>query len=192
MVKKYYEVTEDPDKADFALVCIQSPETSGGYNADDRKNGGNGYVPISLQYKKYTASTARETSIAGGDPLEPFTNRSYKGKSIEAINHTDLDLVLETVDKMKGKPVIVSLLLNNPTVVAEFESKVQALLVNFGVQDQALLDIISGKRKPTGRLPLQMPADMLTVEKQFEDVPKDMIPYKDGDGNVYDVGFGLK
>ncbi|HSB93980.1 MAG TPA: glycoside hydrolase family 3 N-terminal domain-containing protein, partial [Flavitalea sp.] len=170
LVKKYYEVTEDPAEADFALVCIQSPQTPGGYNADDRKNGGNGYMPISLQYKKYTASAARETSIAGGDPLESFTNRSYKGKAIEAINHTDLDMVLETVDKMTGKPVIVSLLLNNPTVLAEFEPKVQGILVNFGVQDQALLDIISGKRKPSGKLPLQMPADMLTVEKQFEDV----------------------
>ncbi|MDD2675332.1 MAG: hypothetical protein PHF81_10670, partial [Flavobacterium sp.] len=28
-------------------------------------------------------------------------------------------------------------------------------------------------------------------KKQLEDVPHDMIPYKDADGNVYDFGFGL-
>jgi beta-glucosidase len=32
---------------------------------------------------------------------------------------------------------------------------------------------------------------MSTVEKQFEDVPHDMTPYKDAQGNVYDFGFGL-
>ncbi len=32
---------------------------------------------------------------------------------------------------------------------------------------------------------------MLTVEKQFEDVPFDMTPYKDSIGNTYDFAFGM-
>jgi beta-glucosidase len=36
-----------------------------------------------------------------------------------------------------------------------------------------------------------MPADMLTVEAQFEDVPRDMTAYKDSEGNTYDFAFGL-
>ncbi|MDC6387286.1 hypothetical protein PP182_01230 [Maribacter sp. PR1] len=32
---------------------------------------------------------------------------------------------------------------------------------------------------------------MTTVETQFEDVPRDMIPYTDSEGNVYDFAFGL-
>jgi beta-glucosidase len=36
-----------------------------------------------------------------------------------------------------------------------------------------------------------MPANMQTVEKQFEDVPHDMQCYKDSEGHVYDFGFGL-
>jgi beta-glucosidase len=32
---------------------------------------------------------------------------------------------------------------------------------------------------------------MKTVETQKEDVPRDMIPYVDSDGNVYDFAFGL-
>jgi beta-glucosidase len=36
-----------------------------------------------------------------------------------------------------------------------------------------------------------MPKDMATVERQKEDVPHDMIPYKDRQGNTYDFGFGL-
>ena len=38
---------------------------------------------------------------------------------------------------------------------------------------------------------MQMPADMQTVEKQFEDVPHDMQPFTDSQGNVYDFGYGL-
>jgi beta-glucosidase len=36
-----------------------------------------------------------------------------------------------------------------------------------------------------------MPADMKTVEVQFEDVPRDMRPFVDSDGNTYDFAFGL-
>jgi len=32
---------------------------------------------------------------------------------------------------------------------------------------------------------------MLAVEKQLEDVPRDMDCYTDADGNTYDFGFGL-
>jgi beta-glucosidase len=81
--------------------------------------------------------------------------------------------------------------LSNPAVVAEFESRVDGLLVSFGVQDQALMDILSGTAEPSGLLPLQMPADMQTVETQKEDVPQDMKPYKDSEGNVYDFAYGL-
>ena len=89
------------------LVFINSPASQGGYSAEDAKQGGNGYLPISLQYKAYTAADARATSIAGGDPLEKFTNRTYKNKTSTAINTTDLVMVTDTYAKMKGKPVIV-------------------------------------------------------------------------------------
>ena len=76
-------------------------------------------------------------------------------------------------------------------VFAEFEKEVDAIVGEFGVQVEALLDIVSGKTEPSGLLPLQMPLNMSTVEKQMEDVPHDMIPYTDSSGNVYDFGFGL-
>ncbi|MGB5172511.1 MAG: beta-glucosidase, partial [Eudoraea sp.] len=66
-----------------------------------------------------------------------------------------------------------------------------ALLLHMGVQDQALMEIISGKSEPSGLLPFQMPANMLTVETQFEDVPRDMTAYTDSEGNTYDFAFGL-
>jgi beta-glucosidase len=76
-------------------------------------------------------------------------------------------------------------------IFSEIEKSASAILVHMGVQDQALMEIITGATEPSALLPFQMPADMLTVEAQFEDVPRDMKPYTDSDGNVYDFAFGL-
>ncbi|MBN8575591.1 MAG: glycoside hydrolase family 3 C-terminal domain-containing protein [Cytophagales bacterium] len=191
ITKKYFEVTENPQEADYALVFINSPETGIGYSKADAEQGGNGYIPISLQYNQYTATTARATSLAGGDPLEKITNRSYKNKKNKAINYTDLLMVTDTYKKMKGKPVIVVINLNTPMIVAEFEKQANALLVHFGVQDQALLDLLTGAAEPSALLPFQMPATMQTVEQQAEDVPHDLECYVDELGNKYDFAFGL-
>jgi beta-glucosidase len=192
LIKKYYTVTDEPSKADFAIVFIKSP-ISGGYSRADREAGGNGYVPISLQLKDYTAVDARAQSIAAGDPvIDPtITNRSYLNKTSKSNSYPDLNTILETKKAMNGKPVLVSVNISNPMVFGEFEKEVDAIVGEFGVQVEALLDIVSGKTEPSGLLPLQMPLNMSTVEKQLEDVPHDMIPYKDGAGNVYDFGFGL-
>jgi beta-glucosidase len=191
IARKYFAVTDDPGAAGAALVVINSPASSVGYDAADVEAGGNGYVPISLQYGAYTATHARATSIAGGDPLETFTDRSYQGKTVTTANVTDLQAVLDAREKMNGKPVIVVLNMSNPTVVSEFEPSANAIVVSFGVQDQAILDILTGVAEPSGLLPLQIPANMQTVEEQGEDTPHDMQPYVNAEGNVYDFAFGL-
>lgn len=196
MVKKYYDVTNDPAKADFAIVFISGPYSNndgGGYDKNDRKEGGNGYVPITLQYGTYTASDAREHSIAAGDPvIDPtIANRSYKGKTVTASNTMDLRTVLTTKEIMGDKPVIVVVNLSRGMVFNEFENKVDGILARFSVGEQPVMDIISGKYEPSGLLPMQMPANMSTVEKQHEDVPFDMECHKDTEGNVYDFAYGL-
>ena len=191
IVKKYFNVTDNPDEADYALVFIENPKTGNGYDIADTKKGGNGYLPISLQFGDYKATDARATSIAGGDPLETFTNRSYKDKMVKSSNISDLTMVTDTYQKMKGKPVIVSVAMDNPMVFSEFEKQSNAILVGFRVQDQALFDIITGKSEPSALLPLQMPANMSTVEKQAEDMPQDMKCHVDSEGHAYDFAFGL-
>ena len=106
---------------------MTSPNSGTGYDKSDREKGGNGYMPISLQYNDYTATYARNPSLAGGDPFENFTNRSYKGKSVKTANKQDMLSVLETKAKMKGKPVIVSLEMDKPTIMSEFEGSADAI-----------------------------------------------------------------
>ena len=172
-------------------MFIESPKNGGGYSLEDLKNGGNGYIPVSLQYSDYTASSARERSLAGGDPFEKFTNRSYKGKSTSTVNKGDMELVMATKRAMGDKPVVVSVNLSNPMVMREIEPFADAIFITFDIQSRVILDFISGYAEPSGLLPFQMPADMDTVERQAEDTPHDMWCYKDGSGNVYDFAFGL-
>ena len=192
ILEKYYDKAVSPAEADFAVVFIESPHSYlMGYDPQDVEKGGNGYIPISLQYSDYTATHARKHSIAGGDPFESFTDRSYQGKTAHAINACDLSLLQETRRRMGNKPVVLVLMMSNPTVMQEIEPLADAILVGFDVQAQAYMDLISGREEPSALLPVQLPADMQAVEEHCEDRPRDIRCYRDADGNVYDFAFGM-
>lgn len=168
---------------------------------------------INLDFKAYTAANARATSIAGnplreqpgnaGSPVVGMENRSYKGKT------TDIAPAAAAINeqiasaKASGKPVVVSVNMSNPIVMEEIEPNADAILVNFGAQKSAVLDMLTGSTRygkqggpqaavyPTAMLPMQLPKNMDEVERQYEDVPRDMASYTDSEGNAYDFGFGL-
>lgn len=189
-LSQHFTLVDTPEEADVAVCYMESP-ISIGYSPEDRKQGGSGYVPISLQYRPYQAVNARTPSIAGGDPLEDSKDRSYCGKWNTTANEQDLDNVIETRKRMGEKPVIAVITLKNPMVMAELEPYCDAILVEYGVQPQAVTDVLTGAFTPEGLLPIQIPRNMAAVENQKEDVAFDMECYQDGAGHVYDFGFGL-
>ncbi len=184
VLEQYLTWTEDPAEADCALVFVESP-ISDGY---DRERG---YLPISLQYRPYTADTARAVSLAGGDPRERSDNRSYRGRTNTARNESDLDNVLRARTLMGDKPVIVVIRMHHGPVLGELEPAADAIVVDFGVQTEAILELLTGRSAPAGRLPIQLPRDMAAVERHQEDAPLDLEPYTDELGSRYDYGFGL-
>ena len=109
----YYRRVETPQEADFCLVFMESPLCDP-YDPTDVEKGGNGYRPISLQYRPYTATAAREKSLAGGDIREKDSDRSYRGKTAICANERDLDILEETRRLAGDKPVIVCLRMHNP------------------------------------------------------------------------------
>ena len=124
-------------------------------------------------------------------------NQSYYGKTASVDNMTDLDMILYAINNMpedariivaentEGKSPVAHV------VVGEFEPYVDAILYGFNVNNQAFVAIAAGKTEPSALLPIQLPADMDAVEKQLEDVPRDMECYVDSMGNTYDFAFGL-
>ncbi len=185
LLSHYFDPVPTPEEADAAIVFMDSP-SSVGFDASK-----GGYLPISLQYRPYTAATARAQSIAAGHPTENETNRSYRGRTNTTRNEADLDIFLQTREAMGDKPVIAVLNLSNPTVVREFEPYADAVLVSFACQNQAVLEILSGAQAPSGLLPCQLPADMETVEEQCEDIGRDMRCHVDTEGHVYDFAYGM-
>lgn len=188
VAERYFTIVESPEDADVALFFMESPMGGKGYSLND---GNPEYLPISLQYGDYTATAAREVSIAGGDPFEDFTNRSYRGKSVKTVNKCEMERLVELRRRMGEKPIILSVNVSNPFVISELEPLADAIFLTFDIQNQAILDIVTGKDEPSAKLPFQMPASMDAIERHCEDKPLDIECYRDSDGNTYNFGFGL-
>ena len=71
---------------------------------------------------------------------------------------------------MRTKPTVVSIHFDRPYVVPEVAREAAAVVATFGVSDAALLDVLTGKFAPTGRLPFELPSSMDAVRAQKEDV----------------------
>ena len=70
-------------------------------------------------------------------------------------------------------PTIVTVYLDRPAILTNVRDKVQALIANFGVDDEALLDVLTGRAKAEGRLPFELPSSMAEVEAQSPGQPHD-------------------
>ncbi|HEY4109139.1 glycoside hydrolase family 3 protein [Puia sp.] len=104
-------------------------------------------------------------------------------------HHGDLDFKGKQKDsilQLLGKvPTIVDIYLDRPAVIPEISAKAKGLLADFGASDAAVLDVIFGKDKPGGHLPIELPSSMAAVRGQKEDVPYD------SKNPLYKFGFGL-
>ncbi len=104
-------------------------------------------------------------------------------------HHGDLDFKGTQKDSilqlLNAVPTIVDIYLDRPAVIPEISAKAKGLLADFGASDAAVLDVIFGKFKPGGHLPIELPSSMEAVRNQKEDVPYDS---KDP---LYRFGFGL-
>ncbi len=194
-------VMPDLSRVDLVLAGMRSPDNGNNFTGAGMNPDGTFY-PLSLQWRPYTATGphVRRTSIAG-DILPDGTqeNRSYFGATSKIGNERDLVSLLNTVnavnrvERQRGKqiPIVVAVKAKTGFIPAEFERKVDAILVGYSVDDQVLIEIALGQHDPRGRLPMTSPRNMDAVEAQLEDVGEDMTPYRDSAGNRYSFGFGL-
>jgi beta-glucosidase len=83
-------------------------------------------------------------------------------------------------------PTIVDIYLDRPVVIPEIAAASAALLADFGANDAAVLDVIFGRFKPTGKLPFELPSSMEAVRRQKEDLPHDT------ENPLFEFGHGLR
>ncbi len=70
-------------------------------------------------------------------------------------------------------PTIVTVFLDRPAILTNLQDKVSALIGNFGVSDEALLDVLTGAARPEGTLPFELPSSMAEVRAQAPNLPHD-------------------
>ena len=199
---------EELAQCHYAILVVDCP--TGESSMTVNEDGSVTCTPASLQYRPYTADgdNVRRESIAGnvigsangtvwdkqsGGSKE---NRSHFGQTTVCGNESDLDRVIEIKGKLAPDAKLILVVeATHPMCFHEIEPYADVILMNFqmeqGVNGVALANIITGQTEPSALLPSQQPKDMSEVEGSDEDVPRDMVPYTDSEGNKYDFAFGL-
>lgn len=107
----------------------------------------------------------------------------------KSFHHGDLDFKGKEKDEilalLKKVPTITVIYLDRPAVIPEIAAASRGLLAEFGASDRAVLDVIFGKAKPQGKLPIELPSSMEAVRNQKEDLPYD------SKNPLFKFGFGL-
>ena len=94
---------------------------------------------------------------------------------------------LVAIEQASAKvPTIVGVYLDRPAILTNIIGRTSALIGNFGVSDTALLEVITGKDQPLGRLPFELPSSTEEVRMQKSDVPHDTVH------PLFPFGFGLR
>lgn len=159
---RFGTLVDDPKDADLVILRVASPVTVYPYGG------------------AFSFGAPRVEASAGLPPVNTYGVTLAYGN---AANWT----VLESIGKVvsAGKPTVVIVNMDKPVILTEFIERVPAVFASFGAGDAALLDLIFGKARPTGKLPFDLPNDMPSVMAQAADVPFDM------DDPLFRFGFGL-
>lgn len=155
-----------PEEADLGIVRVFVAQGGG---RGGRGGGRRGGAPAGEPAAKAGDAPAAVAGPGGGRGFGPAGGAG--GAPVPLTLPTE---ILERARAVMGrKPTIVAIELDRPYVIPELASESAALLATFGVTDAALLDVVSGRFTPVGKLPFELPSSMEAVERQAEDVPFD-------------------
>ena len=170
---------------------------------NDTTDTGEAYLPLSADKKYYIegfdaelfkgygtiVATPGEADLAILHIATPYDQRD--GDMIESLFHqgrlhfTDQELA-PIMAVMSEVPTIVVMKVDRPPVIPEIDAEAEALIVDFGIQQDAVLDVLFGAASPEGKLPIEFPSSVEAVENQMEDVPYD------SEAPLYEFGAGLR
>jgi beta-glucosidase len=81
-------------------------------------------------------------------------------------------------------PTIATVYLDRPAILTPLKGNARAIVANFGVSDDALFDVLSGRAKPAGKLPFALPSSAESVRAQRPDQAHDLAR------PLYPFGYG--
>lgn len=131
-----------------------------------------GLVPVERIDDADVALVRASTPFERLHPFHFFGARQNEGRLDFRPGDPDYDAVRAA---SAAVPVIVALFADRPPVLAALEPHSRAILLNFGISDSALLDVVTGKVEARGQLPFQLPPSAASVERQNPALPDDAI-----------------
>jgi beta-glucosidase len=105
-----------------------------------------------------------------------------------AFHQGSLEFPAEVVDRIRGLaahvPVVLDVFIDRPAILTPLLPLARALVVDFGASDRALLDALTGRIAPRGRLPFDLPRSTAAVLAARSDVAGDTADplWRIGDG----------
>ncbi len=147
---------------------------------------------VARQYGYTVVATPQEADVAllrvaaPYEILHPnyiFGSMQHEGR----LNFVDGDADYEAIKNAArlAPKTVVTVYLDRPAILGNVQDKASAIIGNFGVSDGALFDVLTGKAKPQGKLPFELPSSMAEVQVQKSDVPYDTAR------PLYKFGYGL-
>ncbi|MCD9502996.1 glycoside hydrolase family 3 protein [Photobacterium phosphoreum] len=151
-------------------------------------------IPTDIDYALLrifvTNEGARPDLYFGGSNPEELSILDFTG--MEAASSwkisPSLKQIKEVMNKIGANKTILAINFRQPFVLDE-ESGMKdagATLATFGVSDSALIDIITGKFNPQGKLPFALADTVGAIERQYSDTPG-----YHPDDTLYPFGWGL-
>lgn len=175
----------DIKSADYAIIRVAARH--GIYNGLD------GGVPLSWadpvlvydQTTDYPSSTVSTSSSRGGTAAD---NNKAALSVAEYLNK--VSAAKKANPKLK---IILVVSMIRPFIISDYLADIDVLAADFGITDDALLDMLFQRRhgyrdyslQPTGTLPMEIPSSQKAVYDSMEDVPDD------SENPTFKVGFGI-
>lgn len=191
--------------ADYAVIRVLVKDNPVPYSSKDPATGAN---PLQLNPRtgKPWGSedpcvlfpainpTCSDTGLTFGGALPweandlTFTGMAAAKSRVMTPSLADIQAIMKEVGD--PKKVVLNVYFRAPYVLDDASGlkNAGAIVAGFGVSDTALLEVLSGRFKPQGKMPFALPKTQQAVNEQQPDVPG----YKETkDGALYPFGFGL-
>ena len=197
------------DYALISIIALADQKATGAYRSDDAATGLNPAYLNPLTKKPWGSQdrcvdvTGYYEGASGTKPgcidagirfggVLPWEAGNLSFTSMAASASWSVQPSLSTIraimDEVGPKNTVLIIYFRHPYVLdkASGMREAGAILANFGITETALMDVLSGKVRPQGRLPFSLAANVAAIVNKRPDVPG----YAKAD-TLYEFGFGL-
>ena len=194
-----------PAGTDVAVIRVLVKDAGSAYQSKDPATGDNPLYLNPLTGKTWGAedpcrmfpavnATCSDTGLLFGGALPweigdiSFTGMAAAKSRTMYPTLADIKAIMTEIGD--PKKVVLSVYFRAPYVMDDASElkNAGAILATFGVTDVAMLDVLSGKFKPQGKLPFALPKTLKAVQEQKSDLPGFD---ETTDGALYKFGYGL-